>query len=112
MNQVNLYGKIDRIEYAAILQSELSNSIEQGTVSEEFQTNLWNYIVENKVELGKDLGKDATTTTLQQSGLALLQKSMEKSDDAVIMKGPEGDKQWAIVDNDKVETAGNKIEKQ
>lgn len=93
MNQVNLYGKIDRIEYAAILQSELSNSIEQGTVSEEFQTNLWNYIVENKVELGKNLGKDATTTTLQQSGLALLQKSMEKSDDAVIMKGPEGDKQ-------------------
>lgn len=100
-------GKISRIEYARILQYALSRSIEQGIVSKGFKTNLWKYLDENKFEIGKDLARDTAVASVEQAGLTLLKKSIEKSDDAVIMKGPEGQNQWAIVERDKVETAGH-----
>lgn len=99
-------GRINRTEYANILQGELATSIEQGQMSDEARANLWEYLDEKKDEIGIDFTKDAGVTGVQQGGLALLRASIKKSDDAIIMKGPKGPTQWAIVDKDKVDKAG------
>lgn len=90
-------GEIDRATYANILQEQLAVGIDQGSVDEDFFTNLLHYLDENKGDIGQGVALDVVDSTLQQTGYALLRQRVNEVVEKGI-KGPEGKGSFYMID--------------
>lgn len=95
-------GEIDRGEYSNILKEKLANSINEGTMSEGFLSDLLTYLDENKFDIAKSVGKDAIVSALEKSGLATIRKSGKININEGI-KGPEGENSFVLSDEETTE---------